>query len=271
MENEYKIINIVDKYQKHFDNKNDFFALLLDLKQNVEFNSNFKYAQLYEDISLLYKDPKPGYQSHIYTPDPINKKDMGENDIFIFGSNTEGIHGAGAAKVAVNDYGAIYGQAKGLQRNSYAIVTKDLKKGNRSIDIEYIQEQINDLFIFCVENTDKTFWMTKIGCGLGGFEISDIAPLFANKIIPKNLILPKEFTLPQYWADYLYLKDKNLFFKIDRINNTIVELDTNNLNINTIKTNLNEGNIFKHIPYDVVTCDVDNYNIAFEYILKKIV
>jgi len=36
------------------------------------------------------------------------------NTIFVFGSNSEGRHGAGAAKVARNQFGAIYGQSEGL-------------------------------------------------------------------------------------------------------------------------------------------------------------
>jgi hypothetical protein len=37
------------------------------------------------------------------------------NVVFVFGSNTEGRHGAGAAKVAKDKFGAKYGQAKGMQ------------------------------------------------------------------------------------------------------------------------------------------------------------
>lgn len=50
-----------------------------------------------------------------------------EDTIFVFGSNPEGRHGAGAAKTAVDSFGAIYGQGEGLQGNSYALPTKDLR------------------------------------------------------------------------------------------------------------------------------------------------
>ena len=53
--------------------------------------------------------------------------------IFVFGSNTEGRHGAGAALYARQHHGAIYGQARGLQGNSYAIVTKDLSLDRKSV------------------------------------------------------------------------------------------------------------------------------------------
>ena len=45
--------------------------------------------------------------------------------IFVFGSNKAGRHGKGAAKYALENHGAIYGQGEGLQGNSYAIPTKD--------------------------------------------------------------------------------------------------------------------------------------------------
>ena len=53
---------------------------------------------------------------------------MNPRTIFVFGSNREGRHGKGAAKTARDSYGAVYGQAKGLQGNAYAIVTKELRK-----------------------------------------------------------------------------------------------------------------------------------------------
>jgi hypothetical protein len=51
-----------------------------------------------------------------------------QNTIFVFGSNPEGRHGAGAAKIAKEQFGAIYGQGEGIQGNSYAIPTKDIYK-----------------------------------------------------------------------------------------------------------------------------------------------
>ena len=74
------------------------------------------------------------------------------NTIFVFGSNPEGRHGAGAAKVAREKFGAIYGQGIGMQGSSYAIPTKDLRvkenHGYRSISEEEIVKSIKDLYIF---------------------------------------------------------------------------------------------------------------------------
>ena len=69
------------------------------------------------------------------------------NQIFVFGSNTQGRHGSGNARAAMDCFGAVYGQAKGLQGQSYAIITKDLtKEVHPSITKETIREQIDMLY-----------------------------------------------------------------------------------------------------------------------------
>lgn len=111
--------------------------------------------------------------------------------IFVFGSNTEGKHGKGAALYAKQYCGAIYGQSKGLQGNSYAIITKDLKKGLRSVSIDFIKNQINEFIEFANNRPHLEFYVTEIGCGLAGFKISEIAPLF--KVISSNIELNQNF------------------------------------------------------------------------------
>jgi len=110
--------------------------------------------------------------------------------IFVFGSNTQGKHGKGAALYAKQHYGAIYGQSKGLQGNSYAIITKDLSKGLRSIDLDYIKEQVDE-FIEFANNSNKKFFVSAIACGLAGYRVSEIAPMFNN--IPDNVELCDDF------------------------------------------------------------------------------
>lgn len=113
------------------------------------------------------------------------------NKIFVFGSNTEGRHGKGAAKLALDKFGAIYGQSTGLQGNSYAIITKDLKRGLRSVTLESIRTQVFDLIWYAIMNPTKEFYVCPIGCGLAGFKIEEIAELFKN--CPNNIELCPEF------------------------------------------------------------------------------
>lgn len=116
-------------------------------------------------------------------------------EIFVFGSNTQGRHGKGAALTAKQKWGAIQGEAVGLQGNAYAIVTKDISKPknlqHRSISLEIIAKQVRDLIIFANENFSWKFIVSAIGCGLAGFKPEEIAPMFEG--CPKNMELPDEF------------------------------------------------------------------------------
>ena len=119
------------------------------------------------------------------------------NEIFVFGSNTQGAHGGGAARTAMS-WGAIYGQAFGLQGKTFAIPTVDYTKSGK-MSVETIKEYVNRFLDFAKENKDKKFLVTEIGCGIAGFKISDIAPLFKEALKDEfdNVYLPKSF------VDYL--------------------------------------------------------------------
>ncbi|TKZ32542.1 hypothetical protein [Brachyspira catarrhinii] len=120
-----------------------------------------------------------------------------DNEIFVFGSNTQGAHGGGAARTAMN-FGAIYGQAFGLQGKTFAIPTVDYTKSGK-MSIETIKEYVDRFLDFAKENKDKKFLVTEIGCGIAGFKVSDIAPLFKEALKDEfdNVYLPKSF------VDYL--------------------------------------------------------------------
>lgn len=119
-----------------------------------------------------------------YTPDRISK--LGPNEIFVFGSNLQGRHAGGAARIALNRFGAIFGQGVGLQGNTYAIPT--MQGG-----VETIKPYVDEFIEFAKEHPELTFYVTKIGCGIAGFSMEEIAPLFSNAIGIKNIRLPKEF------------------------------------------------------------------------------
>jgi hypothetical protein len=140
---------------------------------------------------LTYSLYPPTYN---YSPDNISELD--DNEVFVWGSNTDGRSGAGAAKLAVDKFGAIYGQAEGLQGQSYAIITTDLSKSYRpSVSIELVTEQVNKFIQFAKDNTHLTFLVTEVGCGLAGFTVEEVAPLFKPVILDKvsNVRLPKKF------------------------------------------------------------------------------
>ena len=119
-----------------------------------------------------------------YTPDFITE--LGPNDIFVFGSNLAGDHAGGAARLANQKFGAIWGQGVGLQGNSYAIPT--MQGG-----IETIKPYVDEFIEFAKSHPELTFYVTKIGCGIAGFKEEDIAPLFKTAINIPNIRLPEDF------------------------------------------------------------------------------
>ncbi|AQT27854.1 hypothetical protein CB3_012 [Pectobacterium phage vB_PatP_CB3] len=96
--------------------------------------------------------------------------------IFVFGSNLAGIHGAGAAKYALKNEGAIWGKGTGHHGNSYAIPTKDERI--QTLPLWHIAEQITDFIAYAYAHPELEFQVTQIGCGLAGYKASEIAPLF---------------------------------------------------------------------------------------------
>lgn len=119
-----------------------------------------------------------------FTPESISE--LQENEIFVFGSNLAGAHRGGAARLAYNRFGAVWGNGVGLQGQSYAIPT--MQGG-----VETIKPYVDEFIRFAKENTHLTFLVTRIGCGIAGFFDMEIAPLFREAMGIKNIILPKEF------------------------------------------------------------------------------
>ena len=120
-----------------------------------------------------------------------------ENTVFVFGSNLEGRHGAGAAKFAKEHFGAVYGQSEGLQGNSYAIPTKDLRVkkdgGKRSVSPEKITESIKKMYEIAAENPNKQFKVAYASDNnLNGYSLKEMASMFRNAgSVPENVYFSK--------------------------------------------------------------------------------
>ena len=119
-----------------------------------------------------------------FTPDFITE--LKENEIFVFGSNLQGMHGGGAARIAYEKFGAIWGQGVGLQGQSYGIPT--MHGG-----VEDIKPYVDEFIEFAKSHPELTFLVTRIGCGIAGFRDEEIAPLFKECIEIDNVILPRTF------------------------------------------------------------------------------
>ena len=119
-----------------------------------------------------------------FTPERITA--LEPNEIFVFGSNLAGAHGGGAARVAYERFGAIWGLGVGLAGQTYAIPT--MHGG-----VDAIKPYVDQFIEFAKTRKDLKFFVTRIGCGIAGFQDKDIAPLFKSALDVGNIILPKEF------------------------------------------------------------------------------
>ncbi len=119
-----------------------------------------------------------------YTPDKLSE--LKPDEVFVFGSNLQGRHGGGAARTAMNRFGAEWGKGVGMQGQSYAIPTM---QGGADTIKPYVDEFVE----FAKQHGEKFFYVTRIGCGIAGFRDEDIAPLFRNAQFVENICLPESF------------------------------------------------------------------------------
>lgn len=126
---------------------------------------------------------------------PKNIQSLKANEIFVFGSNTAGRHGKGAALTALQKFGAKYGQDYGLQGKSFAIPT--CNERFRPLSLDVIKYYVNSFLAFSKEHPELFFYVTEIGCGLAGYTAKDIAPFFYSKVYmgceTLNLAFPYSF------------------------------------------------------------------------------
>lgn len=135
-----------------------------------------------------------------YNSDMFARPDIDE--VFVFGSNSLGIHGAGAALAARRYYGAKQGQPSGLQGRSYGIVTRRVlpfKPGQQKTELEsfsldQIAKEIDTFINFTMERSDLRFLVTPVGTGRAGYENKQIAPLFRHA---------KNCRFPDTWITFL--------------------------------------------------------------------
>lgn len=138
-------------------------------------------------------------------------------EVFVFGSNGLGFHGAGAAGYAfLGDaqyswrdssafqkalkapaghpdrvgHSAILGVARGFQRGkkgySYAIETCTKPGARRSVPLSEIEKQMRELIDFANEHPDMTFLITAFGTGYAGYSRQEINEIWSRLNIPSS-------------------------------------------------------------------------------------
>lgn len=138
----------------------------------------------FEFIDIVEKFENSMNTEKRISPDLINN--LKENEIFVFGSNLDGMHDGGAARAAYNKFGAIWGQGVGLQGQSYGIPTM-----HGGVDV--IKPYVDEFIDFAKSHPELKFLVTRIGCGIAGFRDEEMAPLFKDAIEIENIYLPKSF------------------------------------------------------------------------------
>ena len=131
-----------------------------------------------------------------YTPDRITE--LKPNDIFVFGSNLAGAHGGGAARLAYNRFGAIWGQGVGLQGQSYAIPT--MQGG-----VETIKPYVDEFISFAKQHPEQKFLVTKIGCGIAGSKSMRLRHCL-HKLIMRTILYCQRILLKNCAMLYFFLK-----------------------------------------------------------------
>lgn len=114
------------------------------------------------------------------------------NQVFVFGSNTAGVHGKGAARTAAQLFGAKRGSGEGMTGQCYAIPTRSYHFGKfKTLDLGEIAAHVGRFLAYAQLHPEKEFLVTLIGCGYAGYKPEQIAPMFKHR--SENVIVPVEF------------------------------------------------------------------------------
>ena len=116
---------------------------------------------------------------------PARITSLKPNEVFVFGSNLAGFHGGGAAHIAHAKFGAIWGQGEGLQGRSYAIPTME--------GLESMKAAVERFTQFATQHPELRFLVTRVGCGIAGHTVREVAPLFSGCVSLDNVSLPTDF------------------------------------------------------------------------------
>lgn len=124
------------------------------------------------------------YQGRRLSLDPIKR--LSRCEVFVFGSNLDGHHSGGAARTAMDKFGAQWGKGVGPQGQCYAIPTtfRSVKEMKPYVDefVEYVKDHPMNRFL-----------ITRLGCGVAGFRDEQVAPLFDGLYNVKNAVFSFEW------------------------------------------------------------------------------
>ena len=183
----YKTEATVRKKIEEYVAKNGVFKKdeLNELRYNMkDFLTEWKkQLPVVEEEELQNLEKSSNNPESRITPEKITR--LASNEVFVFGSNEQGLHYGGAAKVALDFFGAIMGQGVGLQGKSYAIPSMS--------GLASMGEYVKQFCEFAKAHPEMRFLVTPIGCGIAGLQPYEVAPLFDDCKNIENITLPKSF------------------------------------------------------------------------------
>ena len=137
------------------------------------------------------------------TPKNITK--LEKKEVFVFGSNESGIHGAGAARQAHMQFGARWANGFGMTSDkTFAIPTKDWNI--QTLSEKEIAFYVRRFIDFAKNHPEMKFLVTEIACGLAGYEPRQIAPMFLEAVELQNVYLPQRFWEELLKEDLIIIK-----------------------------------------------------------------
>ena len=154
-------------------------------------------------------------------------KNLAEDTVFVFGSNMAGTHQGGAAKIALNHFGATKGVGRGWAGQSFAIPT--MNEHLQQMPLSQIQHYVEDFKIYTKNHPKTKYFITAVGCGVAGYKVEEIAPMF--KGISHNVIFPVSFrpfvekTLPKLTQHLLHAFIQNTVIFNDDVVQAVQALD----------------------------------------------
>nr|WP_025001571.1 hypothetical protein [Prevotella aurantiaca] len=211
-----------------------------------------------DDAPRIYRNVERPY----FTPDAISE--LRNDEIFVFGSNIEGLHGGGAALIAANKFGAVAGKGVGLQGQSYAIPTME---GS----LEQIKSYVDEFIAFARQHTEYFFYVTRIGCGIAGYKDKDIAPLFSDALNVENISLPRSFVLhinpkiPREIVQIMYGQVRTMVDILKVLNSKMVIKDADdaaNRLRNIVEKNVRYGDAYAMAALRALNILIDRYTEA---------
>lgn len=178
-----------------FEQDEDGTRNMWNVERRSKLRSNAKMAFMREfgtsdeKMNFTHQENSGSYYHHevpIERVAPARIDTLKENEVFVFGSNKDGLHRSGAAKKALMDFGAKEGQGEGMQGQSYAIPTVGVSKGE-------MYEAIRRFCIYASKHPELVFYVTPVGCGIAGYRPSVVAPMFKDAVNLPNVKLPFSF------------------------------------------------------------------------------